>query len=516
MGNQKSFLVTIFRRYNLIFMFFLYLTPAYAETIETENLIDMSAPVVATVGTIDFRDCLIESAARDRTVQCAWYEVPENHDEPEGKRIQLFITRLPAKKSKKAVDPVLFLAGGPGQSASEAYLHIDYKFGRLNKDRDFYLIDQRGTGHSNYLGCNESLERQYEQFAYEQDAEKIKALLQQCFDELPGDSRFYTTSVAIQDFESVRSALSIKQWNLFGVSYGTRSGIHYMRKHPGAIRTAMLDSLVPPDLPLLQDIATNSQKTLSVLFQRCHDNIDCVERFPDLENEITSLFSRLEETPVITKVENFRTGQLEDISFHHNHLAILIRLYLYSADSLAVLPPLLYETSANNNFAPLLRTYNNLMSSFAGIMAPGMHNAVICTEDYPFLQANEQTLARDEQTYIGARILEAMQLSCDIWPQGVMDEDFKEPLVSDIPTLLISGEHDPITPPENGEIVKASLSNATHWVLKAQGHFPSVEGCVPYLISNFVTSATTTGMDASCLERIEATPLFTNFNGPSP
>ena len=263
------------------------LGPAFA--VGAEKLIDLSSPVVATIGDIAFRECVVEAQARDRTVQCAWYDVPEDYTAPQGKHIKLFIARLPARKSKKILEPILFLAGGPGQSATASYLHVDRIFKGLAKDRDFYLVDQRGTGHSNYLGCGDAVNEEIAALT-QFDPKLLKDLTKRCLQELPGDSRFYTTSVAIKDFEKIREALNVEQWNLFGVSYGTRSGIHYMRKHPNFIRTALLDSVVPPELAIFSDVALNSQKILSGLYQRCEQDVECNKRFPDLAGEVETLF----------------------------------------------------------------------------------------------------------------------------------------------------------------------------------------------------------------------------------
>ena len=150
------------------------------------------------------------------------------------------------------------------------------------------------------------------------------------------------------------------------------------------------------------------------------------------------------------------------------------------------------------------------------LLSPGMHNAVVCTEDYPFFQHDEKNWDKNTHTYMGTELLESLQSTCEIWPRGVMDSDLKERLTSEIPTLLFSGEYDPITPPEYAESVLQGLPNAKHWVLRGQGHFVSVEGCAPHLVEQFVNDASVEWLDASCLNRLSAAPLFINFNGPTP
>lgn len=483
---------------------------------ETDSeLIDMSKPVVATVGAIEFRECVLEASGLDREVQCARHQIPEDYANPDGKKIELFIVRLPARKPKQEFEPMLFLAGGPGQAASDGYLHIDRNFPALAKERDFYLVDQRGTGHSNLFSCEGVMESE-DLVELQMDPEKIQEFSSKCLEQLPGDPRQYTTSVAIKDFEAVRQALGVEHWNLFGASYGTRVAIHYMRRFPEAVRTAVLDSLVPPDLTLGTEIALLSQAVLSHMYQRCAEDEACDSRFPNLEAETEQLFARLKEGPIEVQAESFSSGQIETIRFTHAHLMLLVRMYLYNSSSLALLPPMLHEAAANDNFAPLARAALTASESMDDMLALGMHNSVMCTEDVRFYGASEDLNRKNQKTYMGTAFLENLQAMCQAWPIGVMDEDFKEPLKSDLPVLLLSGEQDPITPPKYGERVKQHLTNAKHLIADGQGHFVSIQGCAPHLVAKFVSEASVDDLNASCLDRLSAAPLFINFNAPSP
>jgi pimeloyl-ACP methyl ester carboxylesterase len=149
-------------------------------------------------------------------------------------------------------------------------------------------------------------------------------------------------------------------------------------------------------------------------------------------------------------------------------------------------------------------------------IAAGMHNAVACTEDLPFIVDDEELRAALGETYLGANTLEFLAEACAIWPQGVIDPDFKEPWRSDIPTLLLSGEADPVTPPHNGERALATLGNARHLVGPGQGHGLAMRGCVPRLIAEFITDTDPEGLDADCVDRIQPAPFFLRFTGPDP
>jgi len=480
--------------------------------------IDLNQPVVATVGDIEFRECTLQAEGRDRRVQCAWLTVPEHYDAPEGETLELFIARLPARSPRAkqvSKEPMLFLAGGPGQSASEGYLHIDRAFSGLARERDFYLIDQRGTGHSNRLDCDEALEHA-QLFDQQLSRDDIQASISRCLEQLPGDPRFYTTSAAVRDFEQARSALGLPHWNLFGVSYGTRTAQHYMRRHPEAVRTAILDSVVPAEYNLGPNIAQLSQRALDSLYDRCEADQECRERFPDLRQAVESLFARLAEAPLEVRAEDFSSGEVTTVTLTRTHLEVLVRMYLYNTHSVARYRPNSTKAPPGTTSPPWPGRPTALQTKCRALFATGMHNAVICTEDAAFFTPDAEQTARDEQTYMGASFLDNIIASCELWPRGLLDPDFKDPLVSDIPTLLLSGEYDPITPPEYAEQALEHLSNAVHLELKGQGHFVSTAGCAPHLLEKFVNTASPEGLREPCLDRLEAPPLFMNFNGPSP
>jgi pimeloyl-ACP methyl ester carboxylesterase len=144
-----------------------------------------------------------------------------------------------------------------------------------------------------------------------------------------------------------------------------------------------------------------------------------------------------------------------------------------------------------------------------------MHNSVVCTEDAPWFPAE---LGPDAALpYLGTAVVDGLRAICGAWPAGVIDVDFRQPVVSDRPVLLLSGEHDPITPPAYAERIMASgLTNARHIVGRAQGHGLAAVGCVPDLIADFVETADPAAPDTVCLEREPPMPFFLSFQGPSP
>ncbi|WP_024460443.1 alpha/beta hydrolase [Marinimicrobium sp. LS-A18] len=460
---------------------------------------------------LEFSDCALTANERLRHVQCARLSVPENYEQqgPDDVWIDLLIVRLPATAAQVQDDPVLAIAGGPGQAASRSFLRLDRAFAQLARRRDIYLVDQRGTGQSSPQPC--AVDDAAMPLA-DPDPAQLSSLARACLQDFNGDPRHYTTEVAVRDLERVRQALGVSRWNLYGVSYGTRVAQTYMRRYPDAVRTAVLDGVLPADVSLGPQIAGHSQAALDALIRQCDQSSPCRERFPELQRDITELLDRLESEPVEVRYESLRDGSWQTLRFTRAHLVNVIRMALYNSDVLSVLPPMIDSAARDNNLVALARLAQRL--DISDDIALGMHNSVVCTEDAPFYP--QIGAEEGEGTYMGPGFLAGLKAMCEPWPRGEMGEHFKAPLKSDIPTLLLSGERDPITPPAYGDQLMQTLGNARHLVVPERGHQVGLLGCVPDIIARFVISAEPGSLSADCLDRVQTVPLFLDRNGPSP
>ena len=460
---------------------------------------------------VEFDSCTIGNDTASMEAQCASVEVPVDRENPSSATINLHIAKVSASNSNTKLDPITLLAGGPGQAATDSYPALAFAFRHVQRDRDIYLIDQRGTGLSEQLNCEHSTEEKNLEF----DAARIEKVSQQCLDALDVDPRFFTTSVAVQDLDAVRELLGIEQWNLYGISYGTRVALHYLRRFPQRVRTMTLDAVVPPDISLGPEIALTAQGALEQLFTRCELDEGCNEAFPSLAQKTKALLERLTASPVEVQYENVTTGQLQQMLFDAKHLAVTLRLMSYSAYGNAILPSMLFDAYENNNLAPLARQANIQSSNLDKSLSAGMHNAVICTEDAPYIEDITDRTPY-ENSYLGTDLIDGLAANCKPWPAGVIDEDFKTPVVSDVPTLIMSGTADPITPPEFGESVAKHLSNSLHIVNEHQAHMQIATGCIASIFAEFVSLASVDDLRTECLERIRAPAFFVDANGPLP
>jgi pimeloyl-ACP methyl ester carboxylesterase len=425
--------------------------------------------------------------------------------------IDLKVAVIPALSLEPATDPFVPIAGGPGQSTIKFYAGWTDAFERIRQDRDILLLDQRGTGESAPMTCEldeDAIDGKY-------SAEQTLRLTRECLDLLPHDPRFFTTSVAVQDLEALRVALGYGQLNLYGASYGTRVAQHFARRYPDSTRSMIIDGVVPPQIPLGPEIATESQRAIDRVFERCAKDIACNDRFPNVRGDFAALRDTLSVAPVVVELMHPVTANQEFVEFGEQQLAAAIRLLLYSPRTVALLPLVISE-AANGNYTPLAAQFHMIVSSLAESLSIGMHNAVMCTEDAPFIDWDNLNHDAIRASYMGPMQLGAIKTMCSVWPAGVLDEDLREPLATDVPVLLLSGGADPITPARYAEMAAVDLRAA--WLLTGenQGHGLAVVGCMPRIIGEFVKAAALADDAAECLADAFVMPFFVDYSGPAP
>ncbi|MFC0676386.1 alpha/beta hydrolase [Lysobacter korlensis] len=466
-------------------------------------------------GKIRFRPCSLTSPQSTESVeaQCARYAVPEDRSKPDGRKVMLNIAWLPATQEGAAQpDPVFLLAGGPGQAATEVWAPMDRAFAEVRKNRDVILVDQRGTGQSNPLTCKDE-EGQPAAVADPgtRGAETVE-FVKRCLARLDADPRFYTTTEAVQDLEAVRAALGAPQVNLIGVSYGTRVAQQYTARHPDRTRTIVLDGVVPNELVVGGEFARTFDRALGLQDARCRQDATCKARFPtELRSQLRQLKARLETAPVPVEYRDPGTGELEQGTLTADTLTGLSHAFSYMPQ-LASLLPVVLDEAAQGRYAPLMSLSKLTEQMMGGQMSRGMQLSVVCAEDADRYRADPA----DAGTVLGPDLATMFFSACEAWPKGRRPADFNQPLASPVPALLMSGELDPVTPPEYGERVLKGLPNARHVVLRGQAHNVFLVGCMPKLLARFIESADAKALDTACLESVDFVPPFTSFNGWEP
>lgn len=433
---------------------------------------------------------------------CGTYDVYEDGAAQAGRKIKLNIVVLPALGAHAAPDPVFWLHGGPGAAATSSAQFLDRGFlGPLREDRDLVFVDQRGTGKSNGLQCDlgdDPLDPQsfFGDLLPPDRVRKCREKLEKI-----ADLKQYTTPIAMDDLDEVRSALGYDRINLVAASYGTIAAQVYMRQHPQHLRAVFLLGVASLSIkqPLL--FARAAQHALELLYRDCAADAACHSAFPDLQKEFVAVLARFDRGPVEVEVPD-ASGQKQKFSIVRGNFVEHLRLMLYTTGTARFVPFIVHRAFLND-FVPFVRmsaAYNPPSST-----ARGMYMTVTCSEGVPFI--TEDDIARENRgTFVGEYRVRVHQRACQEWPRGDIPRSYIDPVKSDIPVLLISGDADGSTPPWFGELVVKSLSHATQVMVPHYGH--QIDNlCVIGILRNFIAKGSTDGIDTTCAGNIQRPPF---------
>ncbi len=443
------------------------------------------------IGKSGASHCYIDGLSE--RLNCGFITVPENKSEPDGKQIDIHYVVLPAIKNGAHSEAFLAIAGGPGQSAIDNAAGFSRMFSKVRQKRDILLIDQRGTGRSNILNCEgEEIE---DALSINEADFDVASETQTCLDKLDADVTQYGSLSALEDFEAVRKHLGYQTLHLYGISYGTRMAQLYMRHYPQVLSTVTIDGVVPMQQSVLA-IGNAINRGFKLLIQDCNENKLCGAQFPHLKDDLKKVEAELAVKPAISQVNDPLTGESTRLTMTRSKFMGAIRMALYMPNVRALLPHAISE-AAKNNFQPIMGLYALTIDS-TGI-AMGMHASVVCGEDWQRLTQAEREAAN--QTYFGQEMITTFEKSCAIWNMPAVDTSFSAPISSDIPTLVLSGQIDPATPPSWGELAMEKLTNAKHFIAPYATHGVANQSCGNDLIAQLVDSGNVEELDKTCLDK---------------
>jgi pimeloyl-ACP methyl ester carboxylesterase len=461
-------------------------------------------PARAADVPLQLKPCRLQGVEHD--AQCGTLRRPLDPAVPQGVQIDLHFAVLPALARNKKPDPVFFFAGGPGQSAMSLAGPVSRLVARLGNRRDVVLIDQRGTGKSAPLKCEE--DRPTQPLAESVDPARQLQRLQACrlaLEKLPhGDLRQYTTTIAMQDADAVRQALGAQTVNLVGGSYGTRAALEYMRQFPAAVRRVVIDGVAPPDMVLPASFSTDTQAAFDGLLAACESDPTCAARYPALRRDWRALLASLPRD--ITLLHPV-TAQAEKLTLSRDTLLAMVRGPLYVPSLTAALPLALGEAT-RRRFEPLAGLSSAMGGGRAGALAAGMHFSVVCAEDAPRLGQATDAPGVD----FGASFADLYRKVCAEWPRGAVPAAFYTLPPASAATLVLSGGMDPATPPRHGERVTQALgAKARHVVVAYAGHGVLGVGCMRDVMFRFIDAADdelALKVDADCAKAIPRPSVF--------
>ncbi|MDC6388048.1 alpha/beta fold hydrolase [Maribacter sp. PR1] len=393
-------------------------------------------------------------------------EVPENRANPNSRTLQLVYKILKAKKLDSTKAPIVYLQGGPG--AATLIMEEYWKNHPLRDDRDVILMDQRGTGESaaNCINVGQAifkiirrdLDAKGEELALDSIFNKCKNTLKKKEVDLAG----YNSRENAADFEDLRKVLGYEKWNLYGASYGTRLGLTIMRDFPKSIRSSTFIGVFPPEIGLFGDLILNFENSLFEVLAQCKLNDKCNERYPDLKNRLFKTLNKLKTQPLQLNYDS------EVLVLNYRDALLILHQSLYSSYSIAYIPNII-EALEQGYSEPIINALKRVEFIYSLVNWP-MNNSIMAYEELPFFNSAEMDeILKKSQLGFDVATFEGLG-SLSNWHSFRADDLENESVVSDIPTLLISGGLDPVTPPSNVNGALINLKNGRHVIFKNESH----------------------------------------------
>jgi pimeloyl-ACP methyl ester carboxylesterase len=444
---------------------------------------------------------------RGATAQCHLLSVPENRRAPDGRTVKLPVAILKSTGPQKQPDPVVYLSGGPGEAPLAAEPGVDpLKDGdwwnatvSIRRSRDFIFIGQRGAQLSrpalqcdHVAGAKTLLSRLGSRLDTVEDERRAMIRCRAELERKGIDVAQYTTPAMADDVADLARALDAPRINLYGVSYGTRWALELMRRHPGLVRAAVLDSLYPPHINGDQDEADSVRRVFDRLFLDCAEDAWCGRRYPQLGADLAGLVARLDRTPakLRLKLSGGRTTATIDGT---KAMLTLLHVMRLGGDDLGRLPTTIAR-AARGDYGPLKVFAEDLESSEGGIIdtpierMAGLYYSIECRETTAFVDrpARDRAIMQAGIYGLVARANTGPSL-CPVWRVPAADAAEKQPVRSAVPVLLLSGAYDWLTPSAWADATRPFLARSRHVEFRALGHAVTAnDDCAEVLLGQFV------------------------------
>jgi pimeloyl-ACP methyl ester carboxylesterase len=424
-------------------------------------------------------------------IECGYLVVRENRYLQHSPTIRLAVAIIRSHSNDPAPDPVVFLTGGPGQSAFElASLWFHSPF--LGQ-RDFILFEQRGTRYSEpWLNCPEIDAALLNSFTTASSpAEEVAreaSAARACRDRLQSqriDLSAYNSRASAADLEELRQVLGYEQWNLYAISYGTRLALTVMRDYPVGLRSVILDSVYLPQASFYEEFTPKAMQTFDALFAACASDVDCQAAYPDLERTFYDTVARMNDDPIPLSVHI----PPYNLTLTGDDWAAMLFDVCYESQALPFVPWLIYQVHEGNYdvLPPLVEQIFPVLTSFSR----GMYYSVQCYEEAPF--SAPKAVADAIAAYPGLGDFSPFRSDlaiCDVWGLDSYDVAENLPVYSDVPTLVLSGEYDPITPPRWGQLAAETLSSSFFYEFPGLSHSITLHACPRDLALAFIDDPT--------------------------
>lgn len=435
--------------------------------------------------------------------RCGTFTVPEKRSTGGGRMLALKVIVFPSRASRSATKaPVFFFSGGPGQAATEATWFADSWH---RDEHDVVLVDLRGTGEGHALDCPSG--------GSDEDPQSyLRPFLSQgtgfaaCRDELSkrADLTQYTTGIAMKDVDELRDALGYRQIDIEGGSYGTRAAMEYIRLFPGRVHAAVLYSLVPVEnrAPLFH--ARAAQRAYDLMVRQCAGEAPCRAAYPALRTDAATIMKRLRARPARVTVPDPATKRPVEVALTASGFADALRVMLYGIESERRVP-LLLSRALDGDYRPFAAAGLESNRGFSKSIRTGLMLSFTCAEDTWRIRP-EEVERESAGSFLGTLRVKAQLAACSVWPRGKVPAGYYRPPESRVPVLFVSGQLDPVTPPEWGEVALRRFPNGVHIVAPGGTHTPT-SPCIEGLARELYATGSVKGLDLSCVARDPIPPF---------
>ncbi len=471
-----------------------------------------------TPAACDFIDLpnLPDNVTIPAQVECGYVTVPEQYSNPDGPTIRLAVAIIASSTSSAASDPLVMLQGGPGGSTIDTYLQELMFGGELPFNRDIILFNQRGTRYSEpYLACPEFLELTIENIGRvlpdEEEQQLANEALQTCRNRLVEEGVNLSAFDSVEnaaDVDAIREALGYEQINLYGVSYGSTLALHVMRNHPEGLRSVILDAVAPPQINFLVEVPESQDRAFTTLFDACATDPACNAAYPDFEETFFGLIERLNAEPVTIQLTDPETQTTYDAVLDGDSLFESSFQMLYPSFLLPFLPEIIYAADAGR-YDALAQIVSLIV--FERTLTHGMYLSVVCAEDADF-SVSDLDLAgvHPKIAELGEADAESLLETCDLWNVEPLGPPIDAPVNSEIPSLILSGQFDPITPPAFATAAAATLPQSYEYVFPNTAHGAALSGeCPNQIIRDFLANPSI-APDADCIATLTEPDFVTS------
>lgn len=421
--------------------------------------------------------------------ECGHLVVREVRGDLFSAEIRLPVVRLQPRGVDAPKDPILFINGGPGahtglDEEGLAFWSYEISIRPWMGTREMILMDQRGSGlASPSLNCPEVDAKAF-RIAYELTRDwhaawtEVEAVTDACRDRLLAEGRRlmgYNSVAAAQDVADLQAALGIDALNVYGSSYGTRVALILMRDHPTGLRSVILESVVPPDADFMLQQQGGLPRVIERVAADCRAEATCAGKYPDLARRFAQRVEELDRQPVAIQVMDPIALELKTIEVTGVTLQETVVHVLYGSEAIRYLPAFLNRL-IEANAAELQRWIQPDLFDWYGydFLSEGAYYAFFCSEQLPFSDPEEvEAEAARYPAYNGGGIVGSQDIViCERWPIDPVDQRQRKPVASEVPTLLLSGALDPVTPPHFAQQAAKHLINGYDFVFPGAGHGP--------------------------------------------